>query len=534
VREAISNSYDAKASQIKLSFDVPSVEGEDVLRISMEDNGEGMGEEQVRAFFDLGNSPRRGQKNDDPSIIGEKGHGTKVYFNSAQIHVRTCMGYGADEFEAEVTKPLAALHGGALPRVRIHKRKPAEDWHGTHIEVLGYNNSRREMFGHDEVKDYVLWSTRFGSLQQELTGRPDETVLFLKGLGAQEEERMQAGHVFPTPSAAVKELFDEHFTRAPDHYARRWTRHGTLPRYPDIHYSASFWVEGESVKRQYNPMLRGHGKPRRHGDYTVQERYGLWLCKDFIPIERRNDWMGAKGSEYTKFHAFFNCQRLRLTANRGTASNTPTEILADVESVCRALYSHVVSSQEWSELEWLEEESAGYESQQKERQNLETRLRHIQKAKRAEYKGHQFLEPRQEAGVYSLFLVLSALEPDLSPFAVLDYDTHQGIDVIADPGGDASPAQPGHRFVEFKYSLGAGFNHSFDNLHAVVCWQLEKQIGEEISDPVGSRRLLERAAPAGGGLTKYFLNDSRSPSKIEVILLKEYVWEKLGIEFVAP
>jgi hypothetical protein len=49
------------------------------LLTEIEDDGKGMNEEGLTSFFDLGNSLGR----NDPEKIGEKGHGTKVYFNSA-------------------------------------------------------------------------------------------------------------------------------------------------------------------------------------------------------------------------------------------------------------------------------------------------------------------------------------------------------------------------------------------------------------------------------------------------------------------
>jgi sensor histidine kinase regulating citrate/malate metabolism len=85
VREAISNAFDAKAEQISISFDVVTEQGEKVLVISITDNGTGMDQAGLQSFFDLGNSLRRG----DPDTIGEKGHGTKVYFNSSSIEVIT-------------------------------------------------------------------------------------------------------------------------------------------------------------------------------------------------------------------------------------------------------------------------------------------------------------------------------------------------------------------------------------------------------------------------------------------------------------
>ena len=85
VREAISNSYDAKATEIKIKFIVENDYGEALLKIEIEDNGSGMDNEGLQSFFDLGNSLRR----KDKDSIGEKGHGTKVYFNSKRIEVTT-------------------------------------------------------------------------------------------------------------------------------------------------------------------------------------------------------------------------------------------------------------------------------------------------------------------------------------------------------------------------------------------------------------------------------------------------------------
>src|SRR5688572_4704443 len=75
VREAISNSFDAKAKKIRIAFTTQREAGESILFTEIEDDGLGMDELGLKSFFDLGNSLRR----DDPSKIGEKGHGTKVF-----------------------------------------------------------------------------------------------------------------------------------------------------------------------------------------------------------------------------------------------------------------------------------------------------------------------------------------------------------------------------------------------------------------------------------------------------------------------
>ena len=63
VREAISNSFDADATEIWIDFSVEEDLGESILKITLTDNGTGMEEEGLQSFFDLGNSPRRGDSN---------------------------------------------------------------------------------------------------------------------------------------------------------------------------------------------------------------------------------------------------------------------------------------------------------------------------------------------------------------------------------------------------------------------------------------------------------------------------------------
>jgi hypothetical protein len=117
-------------------------------------------------------------------------------------------------------------------------------------------------------------------------------------------------------------------------------------------------------------MLRRQGYNAPSGGYRIQDRYGIWLCKDYIPIQRKNDWITTKGSEYTRFHAFINCQGLRLTANRGSVDNTPAEILEDLHQAVDKIYADIAESNDWRELKWLADEAAGYRSTEKEKKIL--------------------------------------------------------------------------------------------------------------------------------------------------------------------
>jgi len=526
VREALSNAFDAKADFVEVLFDVVETDGEKFLRITLRDNGHGMNRDGLQAFFDLGNSPRRG----DASKIGEKGHGTKVYFNSRRIEVTTVTS-GA-RLEAVLEDPFKKLHMRQIPKVDVREVDVSVDAPSqTEIVIFGYNNNRRAMFTHDRLKDYVLWFTKFGSIEAVFGTPGIAPTLLLKGLDRDDPETIAFGHPFPEESLELKQLFDQHLVNAPNHYCKRILREGSLPNHPEIRYQAVFSIEGSRVKYGSNPMLRRQGHQAPAGAYTVQERYGLWLCRDFIPIQRKNEWITSRGSEYTKFHAFLNCQALRLTANRGSVDNTPSEILTDIHEEVRKIYGQVIESDDWRSLDWLESEAFAYRTTEKERKDFDWRRQKVNNANIAEVDGHVLVEPKRESGVYSLAVQLGILRPDLFPFQILDYDTHEGIDIIV-KGDKKTPIQQAKLFyVEFKYYLTNDFNHSFANLHSIICWDTQVKHDEVVTDINRENRKMQIVQPEHiGEPTRYFLDNPRQPHKIEIYVLKDYL-ATIGIEF---
>jgi DNA topoisomerase VI subunit B len=158
VREAISNSFDAGANKIWINFSVVKEYGESLLKIEIMDNGQGMDREELQSFFDLGNSTRRGKE----KFIGEKGHGTKVYLNSSSIEVITTK--NEVTLHATVKEPYRTLFDRKIPKVTVvESRENNQD--GTVIIIKGYNNNRRDKFTHEILKDYILWFTKFGSIE---------------------------------------------------------------------------------------------------------------------------------------------------------------------------------------------------------------------------------------------------------------------------------------------------------------------------------------------------------------------------------
>ena len=526
VREAISNSFDADASEIWIDFSVIEDHGASVLKIVLTDNGVGMDKDGLQSFFDLGNSPRRG----DADKIGEKGHGTKIYFNSQKVVVDTSNGSARQK--AEMDEPMRTLRDRKIPGVKVNTSSEADN-PGTTVTILGYNNNRRDKFTHKNIRDYIKWFTRAGSIQWVFNSAPEEFVqVYLKGLDCNNFETLDARHDFGDKSLTVEELLNEHFVKAPDHYCHRIDRVGNLKNHPEIAYQAVFSVEGNQVKYAYNKMLRRQGYQAPKGAYKVQDRYGLWLCKDFIPVQRKNEWLPTLKTEWTRLHAFINCQSFQLTANRGSIENTPSEILEDLSEEVREIYDEIAASDDWDNLQWLEREASAYRTAEKEEKDFGRRQQQLNRANVVIYKEVTLVEPQRESGVFALFLQLSILNPSLFPFQILDYDTHEGIDVIV-KGDDTTPIVNSKLFyVEFKHQLEPEFNHSFDNLHSVVCWDTLVKHDETVECLKGTERTMKIVPPeSGNDYTRHFLDDPRRSHRIEVFVLKDYLQQKLGIQF---
>jgi hypothetical protein len=527
VREAISNAFDAHAKDIRLAFETEIISGETTFVIRLTDNGDGMRRGELQSFFDLGNSTRRADK----TTIGEKGHGTKVYFNAKKLVVDTQR--DGTRFVAVMDAPFSKLHDRKIPEVIVREEPSETTATGTTITIYGYNNNRRERFTHGRLRDHIFWFTKFGSIERQFgIEMLADVKLHVKGLDRDDFETLDFGHIFPNESEKADVLFDKYMVQAPNYYCRRIVTNGSLPNHPEVRYSVVFSVEGKRVKYDSNPMLRRPGYNAPEGAYTIQERYGLWLCKDFIPVQRKNEWITTKGSEFTKVHAFLNCQALKLTANRGSVENTPAELLQDVEYVVRKTYQEITEGNEWLQLSYLEEEAEGYNTVEKEKKNFTFRIDKANKANIVEYKGIILVEPKRESGVQSLVVQLMTIEPGLFPFMVVDYDTHEGIDIIV-KGNDTAPVH-GSRlyYVEFKYLISTAFNHSFENLHSIVCWDTELKHGDIVKDINREERKLSVIAPADGNdYARYFLDNPRKAHRIEVFVLKDYLTQKLKVTF---
>jgi hypothetical protein len=193
VRETIANSIDASASHIVIEALKDDSSGEDELVVRIMDDGVGMTQLELQGFFDLGFSNKRNQE----TAIGQKGHGTKITYNSSSVTVFTKSINGGPTRRATLGSARRALNLA----VRQKGDPPGIDFSevdrsgfpvlddaisGTVVEVRGYDSNNWNAFAHDPLIDYIRWFTAWGRVHSAWSeGLPFSCELSVRGIGQQ-------------------------------------------------------------------------------------------------------------------------------------------------------------------------------------------------------------------------------------------------------------------------------------------------------------------------------------------------------------
>jgi hypothetical protein len=355
----------------------------------------GLTRERFLAFWNLADSPglRRdkfGRKVGDG--VGEKGHGTKTFWKCRQIEVESIAREedGSDwHVLAEMSEPINTLKQGKVPNYEYAEEPGLGKDTFTEVTIKGYQTHSKEDFRHETLKDYIQWFTKFGSVEPELQIDTHKgKVIELQGLGRADPELIPFGHPFPPVSNNIKQLQRQYQDTWPNYYVNKWVFPSVpIEGYPSSSIDIVFYLEGISAKRQYNPMLTRPGRTKKLWHYTVSERYGLYVCKDWIPLppsQRVNEWVQEK-MESTLYHAFVNCQHFELTANRASIGNTERDFLIKVREAVEKLFkTRIKASQEYKVYEdeiAREGRRGGTERKEEdEKSELEKRYFHAKKS----------------------------------------------------------------------------------------------------------------------------------------------------------
>ena len=560
-QESISNSIDAYAQRIWLRAAVEMRRGRETVVIDMSDDGLGMNRRSIEAFFNLSDSvkpaaPPAGKP--ARRMTGYKGHGTKIYYNSDQLEILSYDGIAPPIFCC-VIDPRGQLAERKVPLVQIEELddkafqtrrtewglQDLADRSGTSIRVIGYHGNSKNGLEHDRLRDFIRWFTRWGSWEPKLRAATNTTStevqdlidcsLFLRGLGKEpnptDYEKLAFGHVFPAGDCSdIRILRSKDDTDPLKHYVRTWAFPSEmLQKNPEKRIDFLFAIEGEAARREYNDMLRRQGKPRRPGDYLSEERYGLWLGCDFVPVQRFNSWVSER-SEYTRMHAFVNCQDLHLTANRASVENTSQALLLDIEETVRKVFEERIEATEdyikfHDELQSIER----HRHAKKEGDDYKRRLKRLESKEVVKIKDVELYSPKTETDLIALVSSIQALLPDLLPFAIRDYDSRFGFDGLATRNKDLAITETRHLFVEFKLELKKDFNHTFEHLEAILCWSSRVKDGDEVVDLAGRKGSYAITSGQDGKKVRFIVVPG-SARNVEVVVFKE-VLEQRGIKF---
>jgi len=330
VREAISNSYDAGANNIKITIKREPWEGLQRWIVKNLDDGAGMVLDEIpsnqntgniRNFFSLGKSMRKGET--QGHAVGEKGLGIKIAFHSEYLNISTWAGGDFPLYKIRCYKPWARIFEGKLPEYEYEasadKGKPY-DSHFTEIEIVGFYDNDGTHFRADEIDDYIRWFTKWGSFEERIRKHllneqaaiklhlgklrpPPSGFVTLIAPGDTSPRQIPFGHPFPDigfdkiqPNEKLDTVisklsgisFEDMVDRLEQAKKKHWRyipKVGILKDIPDVTWQAIISVEGEDAKRNYNPYLRQRHRSEKY-TYKAEDRYGLWFCKDFFCIHQ--------------------------------------------------------------------------------------------------------------------------------------------------------------------------------------------------------------------------------------------------------
>lgn len=304
IRESLSNSYDAMASEVAITIRNRG-SGSDII---LEDDGHGMSRMDLETFFDLGNS----RKTDS---IGYKGHGTKIFYKSDKIVVNTAR--DGVNLRATMDQPWEKLNDRVLPEYEVTETPTREGNEGTRIKISGFRAGQGfepETLTYNKIHHYLKWKTIAGSTAHFFEDDPRDMTITVK-LGDEIDDtrdKLVTSNHLEFPSEQL-EVGDGEFPADSmcKHYA---------PREIDI--------ETEDVDTTVQIVGMVGGKAARnelptYGRHSAQ--FGVWLAKDHIKVERLNDAISSD-NEFIHFLFVANCQDLELSANREKIRNKSSSV----------------------------------------------------------------------------------------------------------------------------------------------------------------------------------------------------------------
>lgn len=559
LREALANAYDAIATEMRVIARAEKDEtGRRILTVDFADNGWGMTEQTLIGFFGLGFSQKPPGAAQIRPPIGYKGHGTKIYYLARELWVATRVKDGslllahvarAREriMQTELPQPKL-LEGAEAERQAAAIRLPIPDMQGTTIRLIDFTADSARLidgFRRNQMVNYLRWFSVYGSFEHVLTKTEPKPPFKLLIQGTDDTTLAPVGYGHPWPAddrVELRQLRAED-ERRPFNYFRKTFRSKGRVVSGGHTIDIAILFEGKRGRLDRDHDIR---RQKAGGLYLEEERYGLWLAKDYIPIELRAEWMQDErlaifaDLEPKRALVFVNCQDFALTANRGSVGNSQPDLLRAVHD---GVIGYLQELEDDADLQrfWEEyEEERLARARDKDQKALKRRIDRYNKRSLCTItlsggETFEFQEPTREITLYGLIVQLQLVDPDLLGLHILDYDDHQGIDLLVLRGKDPTDLLAKDKdkvaYTEIKYVLHPEINHAFQTLHAIICWQSSVLDGGTVTDVTGESFALQESKT--NGTTHTVLTprpDSRYKHQVRVIVLKRLLEEKRHLQ----
>ena len=472
IREALSNSYDAGANNVEMKFTLVPVRGtrRKSIRVEITDDGEGMstdprpaiGCSEIEGFFNLGDSHKH------EGAIGSKGHGTKIYYKSEGITVDTWKN-GKHIHARSEQSPWDTLRNGEVPTFKYWEKDDMSRSSGTRIRVDGFQAKQKDFKTLDPLLEYIHWYTVLGSFGSYFDDHRAMNVKIAPATGGY-PVTIEFGFRFPAEQVNLDE--------GTDSICKVFGPH---------EFSCGETDDGRQVNVQFVGALLGES--HRHIVPDTYNQMGLWLCKDFIRIERQNkileDIFGGQ-YYYRQWLLFANCQEFDLTANRNNIRNDQDEYdsaITGIKEYCRRIWGNDFVREYRAEKK-SEDDKKKRKKQRRDDAAKAARREKVRKERMNRYNGRASFpfrehvagaptkKPRTESETVLLLQAMISSGHSAIDFVVGEYNVNMGADLVIeyiDKHGD-----PATKVAEVVFSLDrlTQWSHPVAGYDVVVCYQL--------------------------------------------------------------
>jgi hypothetical protein len=369
-------------------------------------------------------------------------------------------------------------------------------------------------------------------------------LLYVQATDTTQPTAIHFGHPWPLKDATDLKLLKKRDDRRPFNYFCKSFRFRDRAIEDGYRIDVAVLFEGKRARLDRDRCV---SRQRAGGLYAEEERYGLWLCRDYIPIERKFEWLLEEDcprlvGDLRRPFVLVNSQDFMLIANRGSVGNSSQQLLAAIK---HAVFEILEETQEDKDVErFLNEYQEDLFSRQREK-DQKALLRRIERfntkrecaIKWSDGRAHTFYEPQREITLFGLVSELQLLDAGMFGLEIIDYDDHVGLDLLVRKNGNPDDLLDRTKvaYVELKYVLQSILNHAFDHLSAIICWECDLRQDDVVTDAANNKFQFDERKGADGVTLSRLVPpaDGKLTHNVRVVVLRRLLEERYQMKMRA-